>query len=68
VRLPLRAIDTRVPPFDQIFAGPPGIYVSLDDLLAVIDEHAARVVDVEDAKPSMVMAVFAQTLADHFKD
>jgi len=67
--MPLRAIDTRVPPFDQIFASLPlGIYVSLDDLLAVIDEHAARVVDVEEAKPSMVMAVFAQTLADHFKD
>jgi hypothetical protein len=64
----LRAIDTRVKPFDEIFPGPPGIFVALDDLLAIIDEQAARTSDVEEVKPSMVLAVFAQTLEDHFKD
>jgi hypothetical protein len=65
----IRAIDTHDGLLSEMFAEPYGLFVSLDDLLAFIDQTAASVADnpdLNEATPAQTLATLAQLLATNF--
>lgn len=65
----IRAIDTHDGLLSEMLPEPHGLFVSLDDLLAFIDETAARTADdptLNAATPAQTLATLAQLLAANF--